>query len=297
MKTLPAALLAPLPALLFSACTGLSYVPDGKDSLDPATDSGTGSTADDTSLPIDSENHDDNERPAADAGPDQTVAPRSFVVLNGGGSSDPEGDPLTFAWTLTRTPGGSAATLLDDDRESPSFSPDLPGTYRIELIVNDGALDSRPDEVVVTVVEDNGAPTANAGPNQSVDVGDTVSLDGNGSSDPDGDRLSFSWTLASAPPGSSASLSNPASATPRFTADLAGTYSLSLTVSDGSSTSAPDTVNVTALTQGGDTGNGTSTTGCLGCSSRAGYDPTFAALLAWAALPLLRRVRPARPAR
>lgn len=284
MKTLPPALLPALlsSASLLSSCTGLSYVPDGKDSLNPATDSGT-TADDDTSVPIDSENHDDNERPIADAGPDQTVSPRSFVVLNGGGSSDPEDDPLTFAWTLTRTPGGSAASLLDDDRESPSFSPDLAGTYRIELIVNDGALDSRPDEVVVTVVEDNGVPTANAGPNQSVDVGDNVNLDGNGSSDPDGDRLSFTWTLASAPPGSSASLNNPSSATPRFTADVAGTYSVSLTVSDGSSTSSPDTINVTALESGGDTGNG-STTGCFGCSSRAGYDPIPAALFAWAVI-------------
>ena len=52
----------------------------------------------------------------------------------------------------------------------------------------------------------NRAPVANAGSAQSVAAGATVALDGNASSDPDGDALSFAWTLTSKPSGSGAAL-------------------------------------------------------------------------------------------
>ncbi|MFB3828094.1 MAG: OmpA family protein [Bryobacteraceae bacterium] len=45
-----------------------------------------------------------NSPPTADAGPDQVGIPAGTVVLNGSGSSDPEGDALTYQWTQISGP-------------------------------------------------------------------------------------------------------------------------------------------------------------------------------------------------
>jgi len=68
----------------------------------------------------------------------------------------------------------------------------------------------------------NRAPTATAGSGQSVQVAATVQLDGTGSTDPDGNYLTYSWTLTTKPAGSIATLSNATSPRPTFVADFAG---------------------------------------------------------------------------
>ncbi|MES2973233.1 MAG: PKD domain-containing protein [Pseudomonadota bacterium] len=92
----------------------------------------------------------------------------------------------------------------------------------------------------------NDAPFANAGPAQNVTSGATISLDASASTDPNGDTLSYAWTLVSRPEGSTAALVGPNTARPGFTPDLPGTYVASVVVSDGASTSNPATVTVTA---------------------------------------------------
>lgn len=93
----------------------------------------------------------------------------------------------------------------------------------------------------------NTAPVADAGVDQSVSTGTTVELDASGSSDADGDSLSYSWSAISTPTGSIAVLDSLVSATPTFTADLDGTYSFEVAVSDGTDT-VTDQVTVTATT-------------------------------------------------
>jgi hypothetical protein len=186
-----------------------------------------------------------NSPPVADAGPDQSVFVGNVVVLDGNGSSDVDGDPLTFSWSLTTVPVGSGATLSDSSVVMPTFVVDLPGTYVAQLVVNDGTVDSSPDTVAITTL--NSAPVADAGPNQSVFHGDTVFLDGNGSSDADGDPLTFSWSLTTVPAGSAATLSDPAAAAPTFVADTAGTCVAQLIVNDGTVDGAPDTAMIEAL--------------------------------------------------
>ncbi len=85
----------------------------------------------------------------------------------------------------------------------------------------------------------NRAPTANAGPDQTAHVGDSVALDGSASTDPDGDSLGFLWSFAARPSGSTATLADPTLVKPGFRVDKPGSYRLGLTVNDGRLASAP----------------------------------------------------------
>jgi hypothetical protein len=90
-----------------------------------------------------------NVAPVANAGGSRSVAAASTVFLNGSLSSDANGDPLTYSWTLTR-PAGSYATLVDASTASPYFTADIGGLYVVTLVVNDGQVNSAPATVSVT---------------------------------------------------------------------------------------------------------------------------------------------------
>lgn len=184
--------------------------------------------------------------PTADAGPDQTfVAVGLPVILDGSASSDIDGEPLTYLWSVESAPGGSTAVLSDATAVAPTFTPDVAGSYLFQLVVNDGLFDSAPDSVSIST---NLPPVAAAGGDTTVSVGDLVQLDGSGSFDPDNNlgTLSFSWTLTSVPAGSTAALNDPTITAPSFIADLAGDYVAGLTVNDGMADSDADNVVVTA---------------------------------------------------
>lgn len=187
------------------------------------------------------EPEDENTPPVADAGDDQPALIGETITLDGSGSSDADGDPLTYRWEVV-SPASEAGTALLSDAQAvmPVISPRLHETYVIQLIVNDGKVDSAPDTVSLTV--GNTAPIADAGEDQTVSPGDNVTLDGSGSSDRDGDPLTYAWTIVDAPADSSASLANADQVHPSFTADVAGSYTLSLVVNDGFVNSEPDTV-------------------------------------------------------
>ena len=187
-----------------------------------------------------------NLAPIANAGPAQTVTPGSRVNLDGTASSDPNNDFITYKWTLTSVPSGSPATLTSDTTAKPYFTADRAGTYVVALQVFDGKLYSTVATNVITAAVGNRAPIANAGVNQSVSTGATVTLDGTQSSDPDFDTLTYSWILVAKPDKSSASLSSSSSPQPTFTADKDGAYLLSLVVSDTKLTSPIATVTITA---------------------------------------------------
>lgn len=187
-----------------------------------------------------------NSAPTADAGPDQNVATGSNVTLDGSASQDADNDPLTYLWTLVSKPAGSSAALTNATQSDPSFTADMDGDYVAQLVVNDGSADSAPSTVTITAASGNSAPTADAGPDQNVATGSNVTLDGSGSQDADNDPLTYHWTLASRPAGSSAALSSGTQPDSSFTADMDGTYVIELVVNDGTADSAPTTVTVTA---------------------------------------------------
>ena len=187
------------------------------------------------------------QAPTANAGPPQNAAPGATVQLSGSGSTDPQGLSLMYTWSLITRPPNSNAALSATNIVNPTFVTDQPGTYVAQLTVNNGFLNSTtPSTVTVTTVDM--PPLANAGANQNSSVGGVVFLDGSKSSDPDGQALTYSWTLLTIPANSNATLVGPTTVNPSFTADVAGTYVAQLIVSDPLLSSNPSTVTITAGT-------------------------------------------------
>lgn len=185
------------------------------------------------------------EPPIADAGTDINAFVGSTVTLNGSNSSDPDGGTLTFSWELTQTPTGSNASLSNASSELATFEPDVAGDYAATLTVEDPDGNSASDDVLITAeVNANEAPTAvitdtnneSIAPdnnNNVVNVGNTFQLSGANSSDPEDDDLTYSWEVTSAPSNSTPTLANEETVTLDFVADLAGEYTIALTVDDG----------------------------------------------------------------
>lgn len=90
-----------------------------------------------------------NEAPTADAGSSQTVIVSESVPLDGSQSTDPEGDGLTYLWDWAERPAASLAEISEPTAAVTAFTADKPGTYSVELVVNDGSLDSDPDLVEI----------------------------------------------------------------------------------------------------------------------------------------------------
>jgi len=119
------------------------------------------------------------------------------VTLNGANSSDTDEDSLTYLWSLVSKPAGSVTSLSGATLESPTFVPDVTGTYLFELIVNDGQIDSAVDSVKITVLSDTlppQAPVAIAGANLTIKDGTVISLNAGQSYDPDGTIEKYEWS-------------------------------------------------------------------------------------------------------
>lgn len=183
-----------------------------------------------------------NNPPTADAQsvstPQDTALP---ITLTG---SDPDGDTITFA-IITGPTNGSLSGTPPIVTYTPNAS--FNGVDNFTFTVNDGSVDSNEATISITVTAavGNTVPIADAGPDQSILVGVAATLDGTGSFDADGDPLTYLWTVASAPSGSSLSGQTVTGAVVSFVADIDGPYIISLVVNDGTVDSEEDTAVIT----------------------------------------------------
>jgi hypothetical protein len=182
-----------------------------------------------------------NSAPVANAGPDKSITEGSTVSLDGGSSYDPDGEAIFFQWTSV-----DGIVLFDPKSSEPSFiAPQVSSDtdYRFRLIVGDGIAFSKPDTVVITVLQVNKKPIAFAGGDQTVSEGALVYLDGSLSSDPDGNTITFLWTAPSNVVLSSRTIPKPTFIAPPVHLD--STLTISLVVNDGSLNSETDNVLIT----------------------------------------------------
>lgn len=190
-----------------------------------------------------------NAAPVASAGSSRTVNEQTLVTLSGAGSSDSDGSITGWQWTQL---SGEAVTLaststMDTSFQAPVTKDQLVLGFRLTVNDNEGATASA--DVTITVEPMNILPTVNAGADQVVDEGQTVSLAGSGS-DADGSIVSWVWSQVALPgdpliggfsagatPAQASFVAPPVSATTQLTVQL--------TVTDDEGGEASDTLLVT----------------------------------------------------
>ncbi|PKI12630.1 PKD domain-containing protein [Colwellia sp. 12G3] len=192
------------------------------------------------SLPVILTISDSDSLPIANAGLDRKSQTGDAVTLDGSLSFDSDGDLLSYTWTLVSIPSGSAAILARADSPYAILTPDVAGDYEVQLVVSDGSSDSLADRVLIS--DKNLPPVADAGVNTTFFVGTSLVLDGTGSSDVDGDSLSYQWRIVSAPAGSTTTIVDATAVKASITPDMSGDFVLSLTVNDGQVDSEVSTV-------------------------------------------------------
>lgn len=169
-----------------------------------------------------------NTKPTAIASANPPIASEGVTVtLNGSGSTDPENNPLTYAWTQT---GGPPVTLSDAGAAQPTFvAPNLTNpagaTLTFDLRVTDtGGLFSD-TSVVVNVLFANDSPFASLHCPLTVNEGASVTLDGSASKDYEDDAsgtlLQYRWSQLQGPPN--IDVGNETGETVTFNAPVLGT--------------------------------------------------------------------------
>lgn len=172
---------------------------------------------------------------------DAATSTGSDVKFDASGSSDPDGDTLSYSWNLVSKPAGSAVAVQGSSNQL-VIKPDAAGTYVVSVRISDGkgASVDKQASIVVTantapvgsmVVRASYAATPSVAASTIVTVGATLLLDGSRSHDADGDPVTTTWEVLERPSGSRAALVSEADLW-RLSTDVAGTYKVRARATD-----------------------------------------------------------------
>jgi len=185
-----------------------------------------------------------NQAPVANAGSNINITlPTNSATLNGSASSDPDGTIATYSWS--KTSGPATYTIANASTATTALTNLVQGAYVFTLQVTDNAGATATSTVNVTVnAAPNQAPVANAGSNINITLPtNSTSLNGSGSSDPDGTIATYAWSKTSGP--ATYTIANASAATTALTNLVQGAYVFTLKVTDNAGATATSTVNVT----------------------------------------------------
>jgi PKD repeat protein len=177
-----------------------------------------------------------NVAPIADPNGPYTGTSGTSVLFDGSLSEDSDGTIVSYAWDFGDGSTGTGAT--------PSHTYAAAGTYNVSLTVtdNDGAIDTATTMATINSVPGNVGPTADPNGPYTGETGVAVAFDGSGSTDDDGTIVSYAWDFGDGNTGTGVA--------PSHTYGAAGTYDVSLTVTDdgGDSDTATTTATIAAGT-------------------------------------------------
>jgi len=183
--------------------------------------------------------------PVTNAGTNDTVNEGSPYTFDGSGSFDNVGIAF-YAWDMDKSdgvnwnnPDYSGPTWWD-----PDHSYNVPGTYIVTLRVNDSSGNWNIDTVIITVV-DITPPTANAGPDETLNEDTPYTFDSSGSSDNVG-IATYYWDI-DASDGLDWIIPDYIGASPMHTYSQPGIYTVTLRVTDGTGNWALNTTFITVL--------------------------------------------------
>ena len=166
----------------------------------------------------------ENSPPTAVPGGPYAATVGVAIQFDGSGSTDPDGDTLTYIWDF-----GDGSFPSGGGSPTASHAYTTAGTYTATLAVADGVNLPVAATVEVTITNTNAPPTASAGGPYTGTANQSVQFDASGSSDPDGDTLSYTWDF-----GDGSAVAGPSgNATASHTYQTAGMYVATVTVSDG----------------------------------------------------------------
>jgi PKD repeat protein len=133
-----------------------------------------------------------NRPPVAEAGRDQNFPRKSLTVfLNGSASIDPDGDPITFAWTQS---AGLAVVINNDSKPIADFFGARVGTYVFQLEMDDGDGGQGIDNVNVTLGDLKPVAILTVTPNP-VGLGISALLNASASYDLDGRIVAYNFSF------------------------------------------------------------------------------------------------------